>query len=1456
MPCTDPLVLGVATKVLLKLGEAGAVISAYEAAHAAAPDSESLLKSLCLVYARVEDWRKLSSTAVKLYGKHPKPLYMAWAGLASHVLAGQPAAGTREEGLAAVKPAPNPVTGGGKGITTGRLEGKDALQVTVAERFLARALDAVAHPQERDADTLGLYLHSLLRQGKAGEAYSALMGKYAYLPSAPSGSTPQGEEKEAAQAGESEEDMEAAASDSAWLEGLNEDGSAFTTLPDGLAGRGRVPGPLQPGDQLRYAAQILALRAAWGPAAGEATPLPVPEPGKPEWRVCDPTGGAAVGSWEAARNAFAALLTQLDSSAGEWDMHAGLAYCHARLLAAATAAATGGAAVEAALAPVLSADGKSLSSASITGSAAVNTLLAQHTSAHLAAALGTASSSASSSASEGSLNNSRACLLSLLLQQAVRCELAHRVAASPTLVQAGHVAYVRIIAAFVRVFGTRQSAFSDLKTLLTPLCRPGSASAGWEAVPAAVEGLHAPGPVASFLAAEPSLLSLPFLPYAQQGSAAESATASALFAWSFTVPAEVVQSELVAPLLAVWRAACLPNAGLSARVKEVLGAGRAAAVEAGLIDASDITLRTRDIRGGAKSGGSNSYDPRSPPEHDPQGVAWALSARDEYVFTEAHKAVLAEAKAQVRRYTTAMQMLRYVGVTDLLGCSSSSATAAAAAVDQSAAPADAAAVPAGAKAVPGEAALRAVASELAAAWEHTLHLLAASPAESKELGEGDDLLLLCAHALWDLAWAHAHARDVSNGTGSTTAFGGPLSASAPAASEIEESRAHLYASRAYLLESAALLTAAAKHSSQDAQLRLALIRVHAWLAAPSGVLLNAQALKLRYISQETLMHVAYTPFLRAYWTACLPMDKSPHAPGQLVRFTLGAGTERREHVQTALQLGNVASAADLVRMKGRLEHSASAAWARAMTLGYEVNAKWSKAAGTAANSGAALQEVRSVLYSGVNQPETAVFSDDSPLALAQLRDNEDREVMACWAQPSGLTLTEARTGLQPSIRDALCVQEGGADISTAKVVDAALRLFSVGEQDKGAGVANARCELTGWQYGSSGGMAERLLRRGGREIAIQASTQVAKALLYGLRLTAVDGSPAGAKTAVANLARTFALAGCTVPGASLGVQPQGGAAALNVEALSTVAGVYAASCAEAESGAGGGSGELRRALFSDWATGCLPLVDTGLSSEAVHVRVAAAAALWHALAGLAAISEAAVGELKAADKHAAVQAADAHVRIACALGAAMVLELGKTVFEVAPLPAAKASAAGETFPVSTSAFSAWAGASSAVGAPHASITGIPCALPALPKSAHAQPNGAPEGYPTLASTQTGGGLRLGWVTEVALVLQRTLPPLLIALHGVAKHAQVLDKEANTTPSSAGGKAGKGAAAAAAVGTAVAVSGLGPSLSELLSSLRHTCVPSLATACGVLKATVKAVYSCMDGPVEQCIGLGK
>jgi hypothetical protein len=143
---------------------------------------------------------------------------------------------------------------------------------------------------------------------------------------------------------------------------------------------------------------------------------------------------------------------------------------------------------------------------------------------------------------------------------------------------------------------------------------------------------------------------------------------------------------------------------------------------------------------------------------------------------------------------------------------------------------------------------------------HTLPPLPACPAaylpscSEREVQEGDDLVLLAAHALWALAF-RTLTTTPSSGEGTTAAAVEP-----PAADP-----ASLVAARALLSESLLLLEAALGLSAHNSQLRLAAARVCGWLGLAGAVIRHYPPLRMKHAALDSLAHpfIAQTSRLQA-----------------------------------------------------------------------------------------------------------------------------------------------------------------------------------------------------------------------------------------------------------------------------------------------------------------------------------------------------------------------------------------------------------------------------------------------------------------------------------------------------------------------------------------------------------------------------------------------------------------
>jgi hypothetical protein len=734
---------------------------------------------------------------MRLYKTTSEAPYMSWAAAALHAATNDPVA-------IGAGPAPNPATGGGRGFAAGRVaDAGIARGLALGEMMLLKALDAAA-PEARDSEALGLLAHTLTRAGRPADAYAALLGKYAYLGSAPaaaattaaaaasptSPTTPAGGAAEEAAA--SPAPAPAPTADPA-----GEASQAGTA--DGKDGRGRSPGPFQPVDQLRYSAVLLAhaaARVSAGASAGTASGTVVAVTVAEGKAVADPAGGHAVGTWKAAQAAFGALVALLPDQAEDYAVAQGLAYTTAWVLAERVAAAADAAAVTAALAPLADATGD------ITGLAAVD--------AHLRPF----------AASSGAVNTAnRTSALSVLLQQAVRCEIAARVvaaggdaakvAAASAALEAGAASYAKLLARYIASIGSKACCFGDIRPLLAPFAPATTAGA-----PATASSSSSAVSLAAFLNPEPAILSLPFSPVSAPGEASDVSASRPLFRFSFVVPAAATAAHL-APALAATRAADKPDTAFRASITAIVSAGRVAAAAAGMLDADGAPRRRKYDE---KKGGAGAAD-----ETDPHGVAFALAPASELVLSAEQDKTLADARARVRRYTTALQVQRYIGALGLgSGASSSSATPAA--VESA----------------------RASVAELVAAWEGTLPLAdAATGAGADGVNEGDDIVLLAAHLLWDVAFVLlGRAEEEAEG-----AAGLP----------------HLFAGRQALIEASILMTAGGSLSAANPQFKSGLVRTYAWFGAGASMLTAYRTLRIKHITTDTLAHTVLPHVARSSW---------------------------------------------------------------------------------------------------------------------------------------------------------------------------------------------------------------------------------------------------------------------------------------------------------------------------------------------------------------------------------------------------------------------------------------------------------------------------------------------------------------------------------------------------------------------------------------------------------------
>lgn len=848
--------------------------------------------------------------------------------------------------------------------------------------------------------------------------------------------------------------------------------------------------------------------------------------------------------WAAARDAYSTLLTTID--ADDWAYHTGLAYCEAQLLVVSLSSSLEGAASEeekataavSCLQPLVLEAGSSTGTAA-SGAAGADSLLK---SAYAAAVAATTSAPAGS---PPSTVVPRGPLLSLLQLAAVRLEVAARlppaIAAAPTVaaaIAATTTQFVALLQLYIRAVGHKACCFGDVSGFLHTLL-PGAAAA-------APAGVSVNSGLGGFLGGCPELplqiLALPFTPLAPAGSASDAAHADPPFRWSFCV------ATAAAPLLdslTATAAATRPDEGLQTELTALVAAARDAALEAeAAADAAEKEKRAAAAaaaaaakkaagKGGAKKGGSGGGSGAAAAAaaadmdglvDDPHGVQAALSPARALAFTPEQEARKEAIRARIRIYTTAHQLLRYLGATSMPRAS----------------------VHANGDADAAAARIRAAVQELTAAWACTLPLGTASVGGQREVQEGDDLLLLAVHGLWDLAFAAAASLSVE------TAAGG-------------EPDAALAAARGFLLESLTLLEAGRVASEYNAQLRLALVRVCAWLGAPGAASQHQTALRVKSLLLDTLGTPLITGAHRFGGGAAVDAMCD-----SLLKLHRWSAREAPDYVCTAVRAGNYSQALDIVRMMGRMQGSATAALVRSVL------------AATTAAGARHLNEARELLHRLLGGAAMADGGDAwsgagvdvRPETLAALRDNDDRDVYASWDAPSPPLLTELRWGaaaaVGPAVVGAAVAPAAGSPIATSLA----------------ASLASSPCPptpevLAACVTGSRGGTWERALRRVARDTTFLVRISSLTACWQTL-----EGRLEPARAALAQLK------------AALGPWLGEGAPA---------AGAVAWAAADATSA-------------------CLPVIDTGLGRERVAVRVAAAKALVAAVSALVASPAAAATE--------------------------------------------------------------------------------------------------------------------------------------------------------------------------------------------------------------------------------------
>ena len=961
-PCTDARVLASVACVWRSAGLGATLASAYDAASAAEPTDVRLAHELALAYAFAGDWRRMQQASLRLLKLTSRPLYALWAAAAIHVTTAGPCA--LGEGL-----APVAVTGGGRRFVMDTPPADAARPLALAQTVLSRAL-AAAPPSARDAELIGLNVHSLVRLGRPLDAYRALV-EYASGPTAvaaPPAATaasgteggPTGTSTVVADASPTLV-VDAKASLDALLEAL---GEAPYPFADGKEGRGAVPSTLQPVDELRLRAYILtecAVRGGGGVGvAGGAAP---------------PSAGP--GSWEAVREACAELARGGDS--GDWATLATIAVAWAKMAAEClgaflSASPTPAPAAVASLSWLDPVDHRGVFGV-LDGGAHVRAvdegvLVPCAISLARAGASSWASGAASAwpagvwpadappPASPSPARTRSAALVSIVAQ-ASRAEIllraSRRARAEPSLASLVEPltaaasraadAFAVLVIGYAVTRGGLASVASDLRALLAPFATDANGDAPASAPSAS--------PLDGFVAANPVLLSSAFAPVANVGGASDASPAEEPFSWTFRVSADA-RAAFIAGL----EAAALGNVP-DASMRDAVHGALARAHER-----CDAARKEAPKNDDMSSESSGAVSP-STAAADPHRVRSILSPTGAFEFSTADAALVSAARGSVRRYTNATLLLR------MLGAYGKSPQQMAAALRAGSA----------AESVFKES--RCLVAATTDAWTCALPLLtaAAELGAEKDVGDGDELALIAAHICVDAAFAHLLA-GLGDGVVDDAA--------------IEAAHGHF-------LEALCVLEQGAAASAHNAQYHVAAVKVQGWLGGVTGMVADWVKLRVKHVINDVQLYNILPHCSRFLWLT--PLRARVFEP--INALAREAEAEVPSSVMTALSGGFPSSAFDSLRLRTRLQHSATFACVRATAATVQLAATLR---GNPADTAALLEAVAVPPQIGSATPPSPFFFDTRAAAMLRLRNNEDRSFCVSWDALAGDAAADARGG--------------------------------------------------------------------------------------------------------------------------------------------------------------------------------------------------------------------------------------------------------------------------------------------------------------------------------------------------------------------------------------------------------------------------------------------------------------
>jgi N-acetyltransferase B complex (NatB) non catalytic subunit len=888
------------------------------------PDDVILLRQLCFCSFRLQDMKKLQQCALKLSkitngtltlaSGNAAAEYNMWAAVSLHIQVSNQAKQSNKNSSFQLIP---------RGNGWGFHPVHDASQVAsmrLAETLLKRSLDMLA-PHQRSSELVGLYFHTLLRLDRANDIlsdpYFLEVEKIATQKTA----------------------LHPSVNASPWIyeEGIipryelafEED---VQQPANGKGGRGLVPGPLQPVDARRHVA-FYSLQSALHVEKQSSS-----------------SADTRYMSWKRVYDAFVQLFLQ-DSE--DFAYSNGISYAIAKLYLLHSSISNALDAKDQVVFPSIK------NGVFIFGDPNVNVVI--NSSAPL----------------------SRTRSLSRILFSSLLIQL-HIESSNEKIPTDLSNFFLNELCSYIKHFGNKASTFSDLKLFLTPFLSFSDP-----------KFLELNTKDIKFLSDDPRILAMPFLPASLHCSSSDVASYRPLFFWTYSLSLENEGLELSS--LLKWSVEThFPTSKTREMLHEIAVHARDAAIsqetssknvdvkrpstvalkeeeidgnnedddealvgslkQASLIGKSKKNKKAKEKKAHSSSNVSTESVLHAAGENknddDPHGVKEALKSASELVLSPEQTSTVSDIRDSIRRFITALQLCHYLGLKKSDPTNTMHTSTVSTKYGMSL-------------------------NDLLSAWQNTLPLSLFSVGGQREVQEGDDILLISIHQLWESAFVQLD----------TT-------------SEPSIERA-----RNLFLESSLLIELGAAVSPYNASFHVAGVRVNSWLNVPGTVVRHWTELRVKHISLDSLVPTLLLPiFARLPW-----FDATKTICDQYNVYYNRALRDIPDYCRVALREGHLSRLVDLIRFSSRVKESVGVLLSRLVyaQLGISVACK---------NLNDLQGYLQKCLITG-EIPEAQLCLDES--VLKSSRDNDERDILYSWKSPSDVLLAEYRGMLHISDEDEL-----------------------------------------------------------------------------------------------------------------------------------------------------------------------------------------------------------------------------------------------------------------------------------------------------------------------------------------------------------------------------------------------------------------------------------------------------